>query len=330
MSTPGAASSNVDMLRLEYPRTITEVVEYTASNDESIEIREPPMWMRQMIHQYTAIRRDLLRMYDACGKNLDRDDRRIRDIEQNYQVLVDGIRYVYEQARSDSVATREWIQTELTATAQATQELSQQLWQVIRAKNEEDDQRELLQKLEQSLLHDALAFLQAAGTERDHEMAIYRRTLEAWAENQQATTEQLAANQQALRSEVTATQAAVRQVVAQAAEQQQQVANPQVSVPSFLQTVAPRESRVPRPTAAAIVAGLGATGGAMPVQTPAATPAAAGPPPAQPPAPPAAGNAAGAPPNQPPPPPAAGAPSTRRIGRLNTLNPHHAKPPRRS
>ena len=234
MSTPGAASSNVDMLRLEYPQTITEVVELTAPNDESVEIHEPPMWMRQTIHQYTAARRDLLRMYEACGKNLDRDDRRIRDIEQNYQVLVDSIRYVYDQAKSDSVATREWIQTELTATAQATQELCQQLWQVILAKNEEDDKRELLRGLERSRLYDVLAFLQAAGTERDHEMAVYRQNLEAWAGKQQATTVQLVANQQALQSEVAATQAAVRQVAIQAAEQQQ-VANPQASVPSFLQ-----------------------------------------------------------------------------------------------
>jgi len=125
MSTTGAASFNVDMLRLEYPRTLTEVVQYTAVEDESVEVREPPMWMRQMIHQYTQAKRDLIRMYDACGQNLDRNDRRILDIEQNYEVLAEGIRYVYKQAKSDSVATREWIQTELTATAQTMQELAQ-------------------------------------------------------------------------------------------------------------------------------------------------------------------------------------------------------------
>ena len=145
MSTQGAASSNVDMLRLEYPRSITEIVEFTVVNDETVEVHDPPVWMRQMIHQYTSARRDLVRLYEACGNTFDRNDRRIRDIKQNYQVLADGIHYVYDQAKSDPVVTRDWIQTELTATAQATQEMSQQLWQVILAKNEEDEKRDLLQ-----------------------------------------------------------------------------------------------------------------------------------------------------------------------------------------
>jgi hypothetical protein len=255
------------MLRLEFPRTITQVVERTDPTEDIVEVREPPQWLRQMIHQYTQARRDLNRLYEACGNQFDRNDRRILDIEQNYQVLADGIRYVYDQAKSDSVATREWIQTELTATAQATQELAQQLWQVILAKNEEDEKRELLQGLERSRLQDALAFLQSAGIQRDQEMAAYRRNLEAWAGNQQATTERLIAGQQTLQSEVAATQEAVRQVATQAAERQ--AASPQAAIPSFLQAVPPHRPRASRPTAATVIGGTGATVGASPVQAPA-------------------------------------------------------------
>ena len=300
MSTQGAASSNVDMLRLEYPRSITEIVEFTVVNDETVEVHDPPVWMTQMIHQYTSARRDLVRLYEACGNTFDRNDRRIRDIEQNYQVLADGIRYVYDQAKSDSVVTRDWIQTELTATAQATQEMSQQLWQVILAKNEEDEKRDLLQGQERSRLQDALAFHQAAAIQRDHEMAAYRRNLEAWAEKQQATTQQLMAGQQALQSEVAAAQAAVRQVATQATA-------PQAAIPSFLQAVPSRPPRTSRPTVAADIEGTGTTRGAPPAQIPAATATVTEAPAAQPPRPEATGGAAGAPPNQPPRPPVAGA-----------------------
>jgi len=158
MSNQGAASSNVDMLRLEYPQTITEIVNYVPS-DDCIEIHEPPVWMRQMIHQYTQARKDHNRMYNACRQNIDRNDRRILKIEQNYKVLADGIRYVYDQAKSDATATHEWIQTELTATAQATQELAQQIWQVICSKNEEDGKKEMLQKMEHNRIEEAFAFM---------------------------------------------------------------------------------------------------------------------------------------------------------------------------
>jgi len=315
MSTTGAASSNVDMLRLEYPRTLTEVVQYTAVDDESVEVREPPMWMRQMIHQYTQAKRDLIRMYDACGQNLDRNDRRILDIEQNYEVLAEGIRYVYKQAKSDSVATREWIQTELTATAQATQELAQQLWEVIRGKNEKEEKRDLLQKLEDGRLHESLAFMQVAAVQRDHEMAVYRRNLEAWAEKQQTTTEQLMAGQQALQTEVAATQEVVRKVATRQAERLG--AGPSTAVPSFLRAVPSRRQRVSRPTAATITGATEATVGPLPVQAPAAT--TTGEAPAE--QPPAAGGASGGPPNQPPQPPAVGAAGTPQPGGSGDLTP---------
>ena len=77
-------------------------------------------------------------------------------------------------------------------------------------KTTEDEQRERLRSLERLRFKDTIAFLQSAGAQRDQELATYHQNLEAWAGNQQATTNQLVASQQALRSEVVATKEAVR------------------------------------------------------------------------------------------------------------------------
>jgi len=59
MSATGAASSTVDMLRLEHPRTIEDVDNDTYPDNDIVEIREPASWLPQLAHQHLLAQTDL-------------------------------------------------------------------------------------------------------------------------------------------------------------------------------------------------------------------------------------------------------------------------------
>jgi hypothetical protein len=77
MSVTGAASSTVDMLRLEHPRTIEDIYNDTYPNGDIAEIRDPASWLRQLAHQYLLAQTDLQRLHHLCGREFDRNDPRI-------------------------------------------------------------------------------------------------------------------------------------------------------------------------------------------------------------------------------------------------------------
>jgi len=52
MSVTGAATFAIDMLCLEYPRNIKNVYNDTYPENNSVEIREPASWLRQLAHQH--------------------------------------------------------------------------------------------------------------------------------------------------------------------------------------------------------------------------------------------------------------------------------------
>jgi hypothetical protein len=96
MSATGAASSTVNLLRLEHPRSATDVYNDTYPNNDSVEIHEPASWLRQLAHQHQLAQADLQRFHQICGGEFDRNDRQIRSIERSYELLFQGIQYVYE------------------------------------------------------------------------------------------------------------------------------------------------------------------------------------------------------------------------------------------
>jgi hypothetical protein len=158
-SITGAASSSVNMLRLEYPRHTEEVYDDTDPSNDTVEIRKPASWLRQLVHQHKQAQTDLQRLRQICGGQFIRSDRQIRTIERNYEVLFEAMRYIYQQAQTDATASHDWMQTELMATANASQDFTLEVWEAIIAHSEEPSQQTMYQAMRATRINDALTFL---------------------------------------------------------------------------------------------------------------------------------------------------------------------------
>ena len=134
------------------------------------------------------------------------------------------------------------MQTELMAAANASQQFTVEVWQAILTHNEEAGQQVMYQAIRINRINDALAFLQTADLQRNHEQAIFRQNLSEWADRQQTATHQLMLEQQRLRTEVDSTQAALLQVT-EAGQPERR------TIPSYLQAAPaatpPRRIRPP-------------------------------------------------------------------------------------
>jgi len=95
---PGAASSNVDMLRLEYPSTAVEINTDRAPSQPLVEICHPATWVQLLVTQQRQAQCDLEQLYTACGMTFDRGDRQIQQIEKNYALVVGSLEHVYNAA----------------------------------------------------------------------------------------------------------------------------------------------------------------------------------------------------------------------------------------
>ena len=88
-----ASSSNVDVLRLEYPRTADEVAKATDPAGQSLEISDPRQWVVLLVQRQQQAQRDLEILYEACGKEVDRNDARLVQIEADY--ITPGVLMMY-------------------------------------------------------------------------------------------------------------------------------------------------------------------------------------------------------------------------------------------
>jgi len=66
--------SNVDMLRLEYPRTAMEVYNDAETNQPTIDLPNPTAWVRLLVMQYQQAQWDLEQLHIMCGDAYDRAD----------------------------------------------------------------------------------------------------------------------------------------------------------------------------------------------------------------------------------------------------------------
>ena len=198
-STPAAASSNVDMLRLEQPQTAIEIYHGTRPSLDTVEIHQPAAWVRLLVQQQRQAHRDLRELKRALGDKFDRTDLEVMEIERNYQVLCEAVHYLYSQQEADSTASNEWIQTELMRAANASQQFTADVWRTIVEKNAETTMADHQRGLQITRLNDALAFIQTADGPRRQEQASFNHNVEQWAATQQATTEKLAADLAAIR-----------------------------------------------------------------------------------------------------------------------------------
>jgi len=167
-----SSSNDFDMLRLEAPRAILMIND--TAPPEHVEIASPPPWVRCLVRQQTQAERDLRQLYVACGDVVDRTDQRIVAIESAYNELLGGARYLFEQAQSNQRISEEWVRTELSATANAYQNFTQQVWEGITAKTTDDRLRAIHQDTQLLRLQDALAYQQEAGIARSQHLTKFQ------------------------------------------------------------------------------------------------------------------------------------------------------------
>jgi hypothetical protein len=174
-------STDVDMLRLEYPSTRLQITDGTVPAQPIIEITRPASWVRTIVHQHEQAQQDLRQLYEVCGNQFDQTDARIRYIERAYDTLYRGTLYIYEQAQAQREASHDWLQTELSRTANAYQTFQRQVWEAIVARTTEDDMRRIHQATQVARLNDAVAFLTEANTARNHNLTAFADQVSGWA-----------------------------------------------------------------------------------------------------------------------------------------------------
>jgi len=237
--------SNVDMLRLEYPRTALEVYNDTETDQPTIDLPNPTAWVRLLVTQHQQAQWDLEQLHGMCGDAYDRADRRIVAIERNYQLLTQALEYVYKTAEANTTVSHEWMQTELIRTASAAQKFTTDVWTAITARDRDQAEKEGHQITRITRLNDAVQFLQVADCKRAEEQQTWNANCEKWAMNQQEETERLAREQQRLRTEVSAIKRAT-------------------TTPTYLQSALPKDVPLPASREGTPEAAGGGAGGEPP------------------------------------------------------------------
>jgi len=159
---PGAASSNIDMLRLEYSSTALQIYDNQRPSQPAVEIRSPAAWVRLLVTQQRQAQWGLEQLHTACGTAFDRGDRRIQQIEQNYALVAEALEHVYHAAQNDTAIASEWMQTELMRAAGAAQKFTSDVWAAIIKRDQEKANEDLNRDTRVLRLKDAIQFLQVA------------------------------------------------------------------------------------------------------------------------------------------------------------------------
>ena len=109
------ASTDFNMLRLEAPKNVLQITDGTEQTEETLEGANPATWLRALAKQQKQAEQDLAQLVNLCGDMVDHADQRILQIEQAYQDLSDGTRYVYDRLSANQRITGDWIRSELAA-----------------------------------------------------------------------------------------------------------------------------------------------------------------------------------------------------------------------
>jgi hypothetical protein len=122
------STTDVDIVRLEAPVTRRQITAKSTTVQPTLEIVRLASWLRTIVHQHHQAQHDLRQLYELCGQSFDQSDRRLRHIEQAYDVLYPGTQYIYEWAEANEVASYQWLQTELSNEANTYQTFSREVW----------------------------------------------------------------------------------------------------------------------------------------------------------------------------------------------------------
>jgi len=185
-------SSDFNMLRLEAPRDLLQITDGISRPEQAVEISNPAVWVRTLVHQQRQAESDLRRLTELCGDTYDRTDRRTQEIEQAYQTLAEGTRYVYDRVNANEKIAEEWIRSELSKVANAYQSLARNVWQAIIERTNEANERQICQATQLTRVNEALSFLAEANTARNQHLANFQGNVELWAaahQNRVATLE---------------------------------------------------------------------------------------------------------------------------------------------
>jgi len=169
------------MLRLEAPPDLLQITNGTPNPEQAVEIANPAVWVRTLVNQQRQAENDLRRLTELCGDAYDRTDRRTREIEQAYQTLAEGTRYVYDRVNANEKIAEEWIRSKLSNAANAYQSLASNIWQAILEHTNEANERQICQATQLARVNDALSFLAEANAARNQHLANFQGNVELWA-----------------------------------------------------------------------------------------------------------------------------------------------------
>jgi len=174
-------SSDFNMLRLEAPRDLLQITNGTPRPEHAVEIANPTVWVRTLVHQQQQAESNLKRLTELCGDAYDRTDRRMPEIQQAHQTLTEGTRYVYDRVNANEKIAEEWIRSELSKAANAYQSLTRNVWQAIIERTDEANEQQICQATQLAWVNDALSFLAEANTARNQHLANFQGNVELWA-----------------------------------------------------------------------------------------------------------------------------------------------------
>ena len=106
-----SSTSDFNMLRLEAPRDLPQITDGTPAPDQAIEVANPAIWLRSMVRQQRQAENDLRQLTQLCGNTIDRTDQRMLQIEEAYQTLLQGTRYVYDRVNANEEIAEAWVRS---------------------------------------------------------------------------------------------------------------------------------------------------------------------------------------------------------------------------
>ena len=195
-------SSDFNMLCLEAPREFLQITDGTAPEEEALELANPATWLRTLAKQQKQAEEDLRQLVALCGNTVDLADQRIQKIEESYQALTDGTRYVYDRVSANEKITGDWIRSELATAANAYQTFTSHVWQAIIDRTQEANQRQIHQATQIACMNDSLGFLAEASGAPSQHLANFQGNVDLWANEHQAKVAQLEDQAQAERIKV--------------------------------------------------------------------------------------------------------------------------------
>jgi len=197
-----STASDFNMLRLEAPWDLLQITDGTTPPEQTLELANPAVWVRTMARQQKQAERDLRQLTELCGNTIDTTDQRMVRIEEAYQTLAEGTRYVYDRVNANEEITENWVRTELANTVNAYQTLAQNVWQAILERTDKSNQWQICQAIQLTRVNDALAFLAEANIARSQHLATFQGNVELWAADHQRKMNRVEEELQRAREEI--------------------------------------------------------------------------------------------------------------------------------